>query len=111
MWMLILMIISALIFGALMFCTNVQTKTRKRTSEYWNNIPWVDEGRPKWNRLTIILASIACLIPVLNIILAIFAIVVFCQRLNAPNWDCGSELVYKRLVFKNIVTDWLMEEF
>lgn len=109
--MLILMIISALIFGALMFCTKVQTKTRKKTCEYWNSVSWVDEGKPKWNRLTIILVSVACLIPVFNMALAIFAIIAFCKRLNAPCWDCGCELVYKRLIFKNKVTDWLMEEF
>lgn len=104
------MIISALVFGALIFCTKVQTKTRKRNTEYWENIPWVDAGKPKWTRLILIIAGIACLIPVVNIILSIGAIIRFCNQLSAPRYDHGVELVYKRLVFKNIVTDWLMEE-
>ena len=104
------MIISALVFGALMFCTKVQTKTRKKTTDYWSNIPWVDAGKPKWTRLILIIAGIVCLIPVVNIVLAIGTIIWFCKQLSAPEWDDGVELVYKRLVFKNIVTDWLMEE-
>lgn len=110
MWMLILMIISALVFGALIFCTKKQTKTRTRMSEYWCKVPWVDGDRPKINRLTLILAAIVCLIPILNIILAIVAIIKFCQQLKAPDWDNGTHLVHERLVFKNIITDWLMEE-
>lgn len=108
--MLILMIISALVFGALMFCTKVQAKTRKRNTDYWNNVPWVDAGKPKWTRLSLILVCVVCLIPVVNIILAGVAIINFCTQLNSPRWDEGVELIYKRLVFKNIVTDWLMEE-
>lgn len=108
--MLILMINSALVFGALMFCTKVQTKTRKRITDYWSSIPWVDADKPKWNRLTLILACVVCLIPVVNIILAVNTIIWFCNQLKAPSYDMGTELVYKRLVFKNIVTDWLMEE-
>lgn len=110
MWMLILMIISALVFGALMFCTKVQTKTRKKITDYWSRIPWEDAGKPKWTRLTLILACVVCLIPVVNIILAVVAIIRFCSQLSAPSYDIGTELVYKRLAFKNIVTDWLMEE-
>lgn len=108
--MLVLMIISALVFGALIFCTKVQTKTRNRNTEYWEKIPWVDAGKPKWTRLILVIAGIVCLIPVVNIILSIGAIIWFCNQLSAPRYDYGVELVYKRLVFKNIVTDWLMEE-
>lgn len=108
--MLILMIISALVYGALIFCTKIQTKTRKRTTDYWSSIPWVDAGKPKWNRLTLILACIVCLIPVVNIALAVGAIIWFCNQLSSPSYDMGVELVHKRLAFKNIVTDWLMEE-
>ena len=104
------MIISALVFGALMFCTKVQTKTRKRITDYWSSIPWVDAGKPKWKRLTLILACVVCLIPVVNIILAVGAIIRFCSQLSSPSYDVGVELVHERLVFKNIVTDWLMEE-
>ena len=64
MWMLILMIISALIFGALIFGTKVQTKTRSRNTEYWSKVPWVDAGKPKVTRLNLVLATIACLIPI-----------------------------------------------
>ena len=110
MWMLILTIISALVFGALIFCTKVQTKTRTRLSEYWCNIPWEDAGKPKWNRLTLIVSGIICLVPVVNILGAILVFIKYCNQLNAPNWDNGRELVYKRIVFKNLVTDWLMEE-
>lgn len=108
--MLILMIISALVFGALIFCTKVQTKTRKRNTDYWSSVPWVIAGKPKWNRLTLILACVVCLIPVVNIIIAVGAIIWFCNQLSSPRSDAGLELVHKRLVFKNIVTDWLMEE-
>ena len=108
--MLILFIISALIFGALIFGTKVQTKTRQRDSEYWDMVPWVDAGKPKVTRLIIVLAIIACLIPVVNIIIAAIAIIKFCQQLSAPNWECGTHLVHKRVVFKNLITDWLMEE-
>lgn len=108
--MLILFIISALIFGALMFCTKVQTKTRKRNTEYWYNVPWIDGERPKWPRLTYLLAFIASLIPVLNILIAISAIIWFISQSRAPHYDAGMELVYTRIMFKNIVTEWLMEE-
>lgn len=110
MWMLILMIISALIFGALIFGTKVQTKTRSKNTEYWSKVPWVDAGKPKVTRLHLVLAIIACLIPIVNIIIATIAIIKFCQQLPAPNWDCGTHLVHKRIVFKNLITDWLMEE-
>lgn len=108
--MLILMIISALVFGALMFCTRVQTKTRIRIVDYWSSVPWVDVGKPKWDRFTLIFACVVCLIPVVNIFLSFVAIIWFCNQLSAPRSDYGGELVYKRLIFKNIVTDWLMEE-
>lgn len=110
MWMLILTIISALIFGALIFGTKVQTKTRSRNTEYWSKVPWVDAGKPKVTRLNIVLAIIICLIPIVNVLIAIIAIVRFCQQLPAPDWDRGTHLVHERLVFKNLVTDWLMEE-
>lgn len=110
MWMLILMIISALIFGALIFGTKVQTKTRSRNTEYWSKVPWVDAGKPKVTRLNLVLATIACLIPIVNIILAIIIIIIFCKQLPAPDWDCGTALVHKRIVLKNPITDWLMEE-
>lgn len=108
--MLILFIISALIFGALMFCTKVQTKTRKRNTEYWKSIPWVDGERPKWPRLTYLLAFIVSLIPVLNILIAIAAIIWFIKQSQAPCYDEGLELEYTRIMFKNIVTEWLTEE-
>ena len=110
MWMLILTIISALIFGALIFGTKVQTKTRSRSNEYWNKVPWVDAGKPIVTRLILVLATIVCLIPIVNIIIAAFVIIKFCQQLPAPDWDCGTHLVHKRIVFKNLITDWLMEE-
>ena len=108
--MLILFIISALIFGALMFCTKVQTKTRKRNTDYWSNVPWIDGERPKWPRLTYLLAFIVSLIPVFNIVMAIVAIIWFIKQSQAPYYDEGIELVHTRLVLKNVVTDWLMEE-
>lgn len=108
--MLILFIISALIFGALIFCTKVQTKTRKRNTDYWNNVPWVDGERPKWPRLTYLLALVVSLIPILNIIMAIAVMIWFIQQCQAPCYDRGMELVYTRIMFKNIVTEWLMEE-
>lgn len=110
MWMLILMIISALVFGALIFGTKIQTKTRSRNTEYWNRVPWVDAGKPKVTRLHLVLAIIACLIPIVNIIIATIVIIKFCQQLPAPDWDCGTALVHKRIVLKNPITDWLMEE-
>ena len=110
MWMLILFIISALIFGALIFGTKVQTKTRSRYTEYWSKVPWVDAGKPKVTRLNLVLAIIACLIPIANIILAIIIIIKFCQQLSAPDWDNGTALVHKRIVLKNPITEWLMEE-
>ena len=45
-----------------------------------------------------------------NIIIAAIAIIKFCQQLSAPYWDSGTHLVHKRVVFKNLITDWLMEE-
>ena len=108
--MLILFIISALIFGALIFGTKVQTKTRSRNSEYWDKVPWVDAGKPKVTRLIIVFAIITCLIPVVNIITTTFVIIKFCRQLPAPDWDYGTHLVHKRVVFKNLITDWLMEE-
>ena len=110
MWMLILMIISALIFGALIFGTKVQTKTRSRNSEYWSKVLWVDAGKPKVTRLHLALAIIVCLIPIVNVVIAAVAIIKFCQQLSAPDRDCGTHLIHKRIVFKNLVTDWLMEE-
>ena len=93
-----------------MFCTKVQTKTRKRNTEYWKNIPWVDGERPKWPRLTYLLAFIVSLIPIFNIVIAIVAIIWFINQSKAPDYDEGIELVYTRITFKNIVTDWLMEK-
>lgn len=110
MWMLILFIISALIFGALMFCTKVQTKTRKSNLDNWSNAPWIDGKRPKWPRLTYLLAFIVSLIPVVNIIIAISVIIWFIKQSQAPDYATGIELVYTRIMFKNIVTEWLMEE-
>lgn len=108
--MLILFIISALIFGALMFCTKVQTKTRKRNTDYWDNVPWVDGERPKFPRLAYLLAFIISLIPVFNIVMALFAIIWFINQSKAPCYAEGVNLVYTRIMFKNIVTEWLMEE-
>lgn len=108
--MLILFIISALIFGALMFCTKVQTKTRKRNTDYWCNVPWVDGKRPKWPRLAYILAFIVSLIPIFNILITIAVIMWFNIQSKAPNYDEGVGLVHTRIMFKNIVTEWLMEE-
>ena len=108
--MLILFIISALIFGALMFCTKVQTKTRKRNTEYWSDIPWIDGEKPKWPRLTYLLAFIVSLIPVFNIIIAIATITWFIKQSQAPCYAEGVKLVYTRIMFKNIVTEWLMEK-
>ena len=110
MWMLILFIISALIFGALMFCTKVQTKTRKRNTECWGSVPWVEGERPKWPRLVYLLAFIVSLIPILNIFIAAAVIMWFINQSKAPYLDSGMELVYTRIMFKNIVTEWLMEE-
>lgn len=108
--MLILFIISALVFGALMFCTKVQTKTRKRNTEYWSTVPWIDGERPKLPRLAYLLAFIISLIPVVNIVMAIAAIIWFITQSQAPCYDEGMGLVYTRIMFKNIVTEWLMEE-
>lgn len=93
-----------------MFCTKVQKKTRPNTNYYWNRLPWEDAGKPKWKRIQFILVTILCLIPVVNIVGAVAAIIVFINKLSAPSWNSTNELVYKRLVFQNIVTDWLMEE-
>ena len=111
MFAFISIVISLIITMSIMFETKVQTKTRRRNTEYWYEYHWKETSeRPKWPLWFVILAYVCCIVPILNILWSTCFIVWYLVQLRSPSWDECMELKVSRIVYSNKLTKFLSKE-
>lgn len=103
-------IISVLIFSSLLYCSYPEIKVRRTTSSYWKNYKWEPEGdrkRHKFPLYVTLVAILICLIPVINVSLAFFAIVFYINQSRSPDDNDGYDLEIHRYVLGGKIFDLL----
>lgn len=95
-------IISVLILGTLMFFSYPQKRVRENTIEHWDHYSWVNDGneRAKVPLWMVIVATIICFIPVINIIVSVIMIIAYCMQLSGNSFNNGWDKVDTRIVLR-----------
>lgn len=91
-----------------MFFSYPQKRKRKSYTAYWNECPWVDSSDkrvpvPVW---MVIIAGLVSIIPVINLILTIAAIIVYCTQYSGTSGSEGYGLEEERMVLRAPYLQW-----
>lgn len=91
-----------------MFFSYPQKRVRKTPYDYWRYSPWMDteEGRIKVPLWMVIVTVLVSIIPVVNLILTIAVIIVYCTQYSGTSGSGGYDLEEERMVLRAPYLQW-----
>lgn len=103
---IISVIVSVLILGTLLRCTNYKVRERNSTYGYWKDYPFVDKGRYKFPVWVYLLSIISSLIFIWNYIYTIVVCILWMVcRFDKNQYNNGDNLKEVRFYLSNKVID------
>lgn len=107
---IISVIVSVLIVGTLLRCTNYKVRKRNSIFDYWDNYQFVDMGRYKFPVWVYILSVISSLIFIVNYIFTIFFVCAWMVcRYGKNEYNNGESLEEERFYLDSKIINKLIQ--